>query len=89
MGYNDQGTMVSNVPPPSETEFNGPYFGYYGPVTFYTKSLGEVTIDEIAIQGNNTNLLSGTFTLGAGITPYATIEYGGGITPLPFLMMGQ
>lgn len=83
-GYNDQGTVVSSTAPPSGTHFNGGYFGYYGPTVFFATG----TISQIAIQGNNTHLLAGTFTLAAGAKPYATLTYSI-VTGLDFLMIGQ
>ena len=91
VGYNDQATIVSTSPAPSGTAFNGGYFGYYGPVTFYTTSTVESVISEIAIKTTNTHLTSGSFTLAPGLVTasYAVITYTLGLTPLPFVMVGQ
>jgi hypothetical protein len=79
-GYNDQATPVRTTPP-GTSPFSGTTFGYYGPVAFYTTG-GSLT--QIAIDGHNTNLTSGSFTLAAGET--ATLTYSG----LPtFIMIGK
>jgi hypothetical protein len=79
-GYNDQATAVRTTPP-GPSAFSGTTFGYYGPVAFYTTG-GSLT--QIAIDGHNTNLTSGSFTLAAGET--ATLTYSG----LPtFIMIGK
>jgi hypothetical protein len=90
-GYNDQATIVSTTAPPSGTTFNGAYFGYYGPVTFFTTPGPGGAISEIAIKGTNTHLTSGTFALAPGLVTasYAVITYTTGITPLPFTMVGE
>lgn len=87
-GYNDQGTIVSNTAPPNGTQFNGTYSSfstpYFGPVTFYVKS-GTGLISHIKLNGHDTNLTSGTFSLGPGAWT-AEIDY----TGVPFfLMIGQ
>jgi hypothetical protein len=64
-GYNDQGpnaVLQSTIPPPSNPISNVS-FGYYGPIAFYVKGAGNVTID-----GVNTNLTDGGYTLGPGET---------------------
>jgi hypothetical protein len=90
-GYNDQATIVSTAAPPSGTAFNGAYFGYYGPVTFFATPGAESAISEIAIKGTNTHLTSGTFALAPGLVTvsYAVITYTTGIIPLPFTMVGE
>lgn len=85
IGYNDQGTPIAFTPT-STVPFSSASVGYFGPVVFYTSGTG-TTISEIAINGNNTNLKSGTFTLSAGSANTATINYGSGT--FNFLMIGQ
>jgi hypothetical protein len=90
LGYNDQGTIVTATAPANNANFNGGTLGYYGPVTFYTIGTLMAPISAIKIQGNTTNLVSGTFTLAPGPTPNATISYSS-ITGAKqdFLMAGQ
>jgi hypothetical protein len=87
-GYNDQGTVVSTTAPPSTTPFNGTYAGfstpYFGPVTFYARS-GTGTIMHIKLNGHDTNLTSGTFSISPG-TWKAEIDYSAAIN---FLMIGE
>lgn len=88
-GYNDQGKIVSTTAPsPSGTQFNGTYSGfstpYFGPVTFYVRS-GTGTITHIKLNGTDTGLTSGTFSVGPGAWK-AEIDYTG--TGLNFLMIG-
>jgi len=88
-GYNDQGTIVSTTAPsPSGTQFNGTFSGfttpYFGPVTFYVRS-GTGTITHIKLNGIDTMLTSGAFSVGPGAWK-AEIDYTG--TGLNFLMIG-
>ncbi len=65
VGYNDQGpnaVLQSTIPPPANPISNFS-FGYFGPIAFYVKGAGDVTID-----GVNTNLTDGGYTLGPGET---------------------
>jgi hypothetical protein len=81
-GYNDQAAVVTTTAPANNATFSGTTYGYYGPVTF-SVSGGSVT--QIAIDGHNTNLTSGVFTLGPRDT--AKLTYSGiGMT---FVMIGQ
>lgn len=92
-GYNDQGTIVSSTAPPTGAQFNGTYSTfatpYFGPVTFYAKNSSGATISHIKLNSNDTNLLTGTFSVAPG-GPYAEIDYTGivGAKPL-FLMVGE
>ena len=67
MGYNDQGTVLQSTPPqPSGTFYNHSSWpnvaqGWYGPVTFYVKGAGAVTIDS-----NDTYLTDGAYTISPG-----------------------
>jgi parallel beta-helix repeat protein len=69
IGYNDQGTVLqSTAPPPSNPiRYNIGWAnvsqGWYGPIVFYVKGAGDVTID-----GNNTYLTDGAYTLSPGET---------------------
>jgi hypothetical protein len=81
-GYNDAGTVVSNVPPVSMTQFWNYSFGYYGPVEFYTPGF---QVNSITIDSVNTQLTSGTFTLSPGES--GVVNYNG--PELVFLMIGQ
>jgi hypothetical protein len=84
-GYNDQGTSISTTPPASGHLFHAydaPY-SYYGPVVFYTS--GGQTI-QIAIDGHNTNLIAGSFTLGPGDSAMLTYT---SLTGPTFTMIGE
>jgi hypothetical protein len=64
-GYNDLGSgavLQSTIPPPANPISNVS-FSYFGPIAFYVKGAGAVTID-----GVNTNLTDGGYTLGPGET---------------------
>ncbi len=69
IGYNDQATVLqSTTPPPSNPiTYNIAWAnvsqGWYGPIAFYIKNAGDVTID-----GNNTYLTDGAYTLSPGET---------------------
>jgi hypothetical protein len=81
-GYNDQAAAVTTTAPANNATFSGSTYGYYGPVTF-TATGGSIT--QIEIDGHNTNLTSGVFTLGPRDT--AKLTYSGiGMT---FVMIGQ
>ncbi len=87
-GYNDQGTLVAAIAPASATPFNGASYKYYGPVQFFVTG-GTYTIHSIKINGNATQLTSGTFRLEPGSTPNATISYTPPSPPGPdFIMIG-
>lgn len=66
-GYNDQATVLqSTTPPPSNPITNrSPWAnvsqGWFGPIAFYVKGAGDVTID-----GVNTYLTDGGYTLSPG-----------------------
>lgn len=60
-GYNDKGPSLSTSMPSGT--FSNTTFGYYGPVAFYVKGAGDVTID-----GVNTLLKDGGYTLSPGET---------------------
>ncbi len=62
-GYNDRGSnaVLQNTIPPPANPISNISFGYYGPIAFYVKGAGNVTID-----GNNTNLTDGGYTLAPG-----------------------
>ncbi len=64
-GYNDQGTVLQTTSPTGTFKntsgwTNAPN-GWFGPIAFYVTSSGHVTID-----GTDTNLSSGGFTLSSG-----------------------
>lgn len=88
-GYNDQGVHVSTgLGPTSGANFNGATFGYYGPITFYAwQSTSPIT--QIAVQGINTHLTSGTFIVAPGSTAHASITYTGSQIGLGLLVIGQ
>lgn len=87
-GYNDQATVVSTIAPHSGAQFNGAAFTppYFGPVVFYAIIPSNLP-SEIAVQGKNTNLISGTFLLAPGAVTFAVLSYPSGVTP-PFVMIG-
>jgi hypothetical protein len=89
-GYNDQkSVLATSIPVMSGANFNGTNSGYYGPVVFYTEPYGTNTISGISIDGNPTNLTSGTFFIGPPAPnneSTASITYSG--TPY-FLMVGK
>jgi hypothetical protein len=88
-GYNDQGVHVSpGAGLTSGSSFNGATFGYYGPIVFYTWA-GTSPISQVAIQGNNTHLTSGTFLVAAGSAAFAAITYAGPPIGLGLLIIGQ
>ena len=62
-GYNDQAQMLTTSPPASGNDFNGLTYGYYGPATFYVFPPTGATL-AIAVDGTNTHLPYGTFTIG-------------------------
>lgn len=65
-GYNDLAVTLSappTPPPASTTTFHNYDFQYYGPVAFYIWS---GTVTHVHIDGNDTTLSSGGFTLGPG-----------------------
>jgi hypothetical protein len=62
-GYNDQATVLQNSIPPPSNPITNASFGYYGPIAFYIKGAGHVTID-----GVDTNLTDGGYTLSSGET---------------------
>lgn len=70
--------------PANGSEFDGVTYGYYGPVAFYIGA--NTTVTEVAINGDNTHLLSGIFALSAGSVPYAVLSYS---AIFPFLLVGQ
>jgi hypothetical protein len=78
-GYNDAGTVVSTIPPISGATFKNSSFGYYGPIAFYTPG---AAVQSIYIDGVNTHLTAGAFTLAPGET--AVINYQ---APELFLLM--
>ncbi len=85
-GYNDQSTPVSSSAPSSSAPFDGVTLGqYYGPIDFYANG-GSGTISQIVIHGVNTQLKSGSFSLPAGGTAEAIIDYSGTID---FLAIGH
>ncbi len=68
-GYNDLGTVLQNtIPPPTNPISNTSRWtnapnGWFGPIAFYVQGAGNVTID-----GNNTHLTDGGYTLSPGET---------------------
>jgi hypothetical protein len=87
-GYNDQIQNLATVAPMSGMPFSGATYGYYGPVTFYTAQAG-ITLLTITIDGTNTHLSSGTFTIGPAAPSggeSAQLTYSA--TP-SFLLVGQ
>lgn len=78
-GYNNRLIVVTSTLPVGS--FSGPGLGYYGPVTFY---ISGGSIAQIAVDGNNTHLTSGAFTLEPEES--AQITYSGSPT---FLMIGK
>ena len=82
-GYNDQAVTFASAPA-NGSEFDGVTYGYYGPVAFYIGA--NTTVTEVAINGDNTHLLSGIFALSAGSVPYAVLSYS---AIFPFLLVGQ
>jgi hypothetical protein len=68
IGYNDQATVLqSTTTAPSTIKYNIAWAnvsqGWYGPIAFYIKNAGDVTID-----GTNTYLSDGAYTLSPGET---------------------
>jgi hypothetical protein len=82
-GYNDQATAVTTSPPMSGVAFSGATYGYYGSVLFSVEGGG---VTQIQIDGHNTNLTSGAFTLGPKDS--AKLTYPGPVAPT-FVMIGQ
>jgi len=83
-GYNDQGKKVTGTVPCSGASFGGATNGYYGPLEFYVAGSGS-DITEIAINGDDTYLTSGSFYLMPSET--AALTHTGGI--IHFLMIGK
>ena len=81
-GYNDLGHVIASLVsafPGVGVSFNGVYFGYYGPTALYVTGSGNVSID-----GNNTHLASGSFTLGIGESASIATS-----APTNFLFVGR
>jgi hypothetical protein len=57
-GYNDQGKYFATVP--LRSPFKNTTFGYFGPIAFYVSGSG---VTQISIDGHQTGLTSGGFTL--------------------------
>lgn len=80
-GYNDLGdTILANGASAPSGGFNGVTYGYYGPTAFYLVATGST----VTIDGHNTHLSSGGFTLALG----ETAQISGG-TVTHFLMVGK
>lgn len=86
-GYNDRAVPLASVIPTSGSSFSGPTHSYYGPVEFYT-SPGSANISEIAVDGNNTLIKAGAFTLGPGHSAAITWTPVGAFVPT-FVLLGQ
>jgi hypothetical protein len=68
-GYNDQGPQLQTVPPTSATPFHNYSLvsPYYGPISFIAwPGTGGATISEIDVNGNNTHLTTGIFSVPVG-----------------------
>jgi hypothetical protein len=79
-GYNDLGdTILANGTSAPPGIFNGLTYGYYGPTAFYIVTTGPT----VTIDGQNTHLTSGGFTLAPG----EGAQVAGGVTH--FLMVGK
>ena len=80
-GYNDLGnTILYNATSAPSGAFSGITYGYYGPTAFYLAATGAT----VTIDGQNTHLSSGGFTLAPGKT--AQISSG---TVTHFLIVGK
>jgi hypothetical protein len=84
-GYNDLGMVLQNtIPPPANPITNTSHWadvpqGWFGPITFYVQGAGNVTID-----GNNTHLSDGGYTLSPGESASIAAP-----TPAHFLAVGK
>jgi hypothetical protein len=80
-GYND---LTPPLPtPPTNSDFNGPDLGYYGPVTFYV--WGGIGVS-VSIDGSPTGLAHGTFAIAPTQTAHIAVT---GLAPPSRVAFGQ